>query len=72
MHMNNSISVGQTIWLQNGAPCFFCFRYMKTCAQSLNADRRCRTRDLPNWPALNETTCPDWALDGNGPIPIWE
>jgi len=72
MHMNKSVSVGQTIWLQNGARCFFCFRYMRTCVRSLNADGRCRTRDLPNWPALNETTCPDWALDGNGPIPIWE
>jgi len=71
MHMNKGISVGQAVWLQKGARCFFCFRKLATCTATMREDRRCNVRGLHNWPTLSVSSCPDWKHDNNGPIPVW-
>ena len=73
MHMNNSVSVAQSIWLQQGSRCFWCFHKMAQCISDRAIPAECLVRYDPNnqWPALSDKTCPDWKRDNNGPIPSW-
>eukprot|EP00798_Chlamydomonas_sp_ICE-L_P005513 gene5513-biopygen2579 len=44
MHMNNSVSVAQSIWLQQGSRCFWCFHKMAQCISDRAIPAECLVR----------------------------